>query len=119
MQRAALAAQWISIAAFLFYGPDCLFSSNMKSEFERYGLARFRMLTGALEFAGALGLLAGFYISPLLLLSSAGLAALMLLGVGARLRIHDPLPATIPAFVLFCLNGLVFANAWRTAPLSR
>lgn len=117
MQRAALAAQWISIAAFLFYGPDCLFSDRMKAEFQRYGLARFRVLTGALEFAGAVGLLAGFYSGPLLLISSGGLAVLMLLGVAARLRIHDPLPAMIPAFILFCLNGLIFASAWRTPPL--
>jgi hypothetical protein len=119
MRSASLTAQWILIAGFIFYGPDCFFSAKMKSEFERLGLARFRKLIGALEFAGALGLLAGFYLSPLLLLSSAGLAALMLLGMAARMRIHDPLSAVVPAFVLLCLNAFVFAGAWRAAPFSR
>ena len=47
--------------AFLGYGLACLLSPQLRLDFERFGLARFRVLTGALEIAGGLGLLAGLY----------------------------------------------------------
>jgi hypothetical protein len=108
MKLISTTAQIISIITFLFYGISCLFSNKRILEFERYKLIRFRKLTGALEIAGALGLLVGMVFKPLLLFSSAGLATLMLLGIMARLRIQDPLLAIIPAFVLFSLNLFVF-----------
>lgn len=49
-------ANVISIGLFLFYGVLCLFADGMVDEFERYGLSRFRRLTGALEVLGATGL---------------------------------------------------------------
>jgi len=85
-----------------------LFSNKRIVEFKRYKLSKFQKLTGALEIAGALGLAVGMAFKPLLLFSSAGLATLMLLGIMARLRIHDPLLAIMPAFVLFSLNLFVF-----------
>ncbi len=97
-------AQALSIAAFAWYGMGCFVSAHMVAEFDRYRLARFRTLTGALQVAGSLGLLAGYYSRPLLLLSAGGLSAMMLLGVLVRFRIRDPLVAALPAFAFCVLN---------------
>ena len=82
----------------------------MELEFNRYRLAHFRPLTGYLQILGGLGLFAGFYFRPLTLVSSLGLATLMLMGVGVRLRIRDPLYAIAPAFIYFGLNLYIFLN---------
>lgn len=96
-----------SAAAFLFYGLACLFSSRLVAEFERYRLARFRVLVGSLEVAGALGLIAGWWFPPLQIAAASGLAALMLCGLWARWRIRDPWYAMLPAFVLGVVNLLI------------
>ena len=61
----------------------------MKSEFKRFGLEKFGLLTAVLEISGALGLLVGLMINSILLISSGGLALLMFFGVLARLRVKD------------------------------
>ena len=99
--------------AFLFYGLGCLFSDGMVTEFERFGLARFRRLTGGLEVLGALGLLAGHLVSPLVPAASGGLALLMILGVVARIRVRDSLVAMLPAFFLLFVNLYVLAYSVR------
>ena len=111
MPSTAGIAQAISIASFAWYGVSCFVSSTMVAEFERYRLARVRGLTGVLQVAGSLGLLAGYFSRPLLLLSAGGLATMMLLGVLVRLRIRDPLSAAIPAFALLVLNVFIVAVA--------
>ena len=111
MQSIAKIAQAISVVSFAWYGTSCFVSARMIAEFERYHLARFRSLTGLLQVAASLGLLAGYLFRPLLLLSAGGLAAMMLLGVLVRLRIRDPLFAAIPAFALFVLNLFIVAAA--------
>lgn len=103
----------LSGTAFLVYGTLCLFSERMVHEFERYGLARFRTLTGALEVLGGTGLLIGLLVSlPLLCFAAGGLAVLMLLGVGVRIRMRDGVLLTLPAFVLLCVNGYLAWQAW-------
>ena len=104
-------AQVISILSFAWYGVSCFVSAAMVAEFERYHLARFRSLTGMLQVAGSLGLFAGYFSRPLLLLSAGGLATMMLLGVIVRLRIRDPLSAAIPAFAFLVLNLCIVAAA--------
>jgi hypothetical protein len=89
---------------FIFYGLLCLFTDHMKIEFQRYGLSKFRRLTGILELLGGTGLLLGQYYSSLLNLSAAGLALLMLLGVMVRLKTRDPMIEILPAFILLMLN---------------
>lgn len=111
METTEFGVQIVSIAAFLFYGPLCLFSDKTILEFKRYGLLPFRELTGVLEILGAIGLILGFYSQILLLLASAGLTLLMLLGMIARIRIKDPLIATLPAFILFAFNLFIFTRA--------
>ena len=98
----------LSAAAFFFYGTACLFSAKLVAEFQRYRLARFRVLVGLLEVAGALGLVAGWWFPPLRIAAAAGLFVLMLCGLWARWRIRDPWLAMLPALVLAAVNLAVF-----------
>ena len=100
----------LTAVAFLVYGPCCIFSGHMVVEFERYRLARFRMLTGYLQILGAVGLLVGFLFSPAAgLVAALGLCVQMLLGFGVRLLIRDSLLQCLPSFGFMLINaGLVF-----------
>lgn len=111
------AARILSIAVFLVYGWICLASDRMAPEFERYGLPKLRRLTGVLELAGAIGLLAGYVIQPLVAIAAGCLCLLMLLAVGARLRIRDSFSQTLPALILCVLNGyiLFYEGYWAAA----
>ncbi len=102
----------VSAVLFLVYGGLCLFWNGMAEEFERYGLSRFRRLTGGLEVLGGLGLLVGLLAAEVMLVASAGLALLMLLGVIARVRVRDPLLEIVPAAVLMVANAYLFSAAW-------
>ncbi|MFM8872604.1 MAG: DoxX family protein [Phycisphaerales bacterium] len=104
-------ARAASAAAFLGYGIACLLSERMDVEFRRYGLARFRRLVGTLECLGALGLLAGHFSRPVLVLAAAGLTLLMLLAVVTRIRIGDSFAQALPAIVLLLLNAFVLVVA--------
>ncbi len=101
---------------FLYYGLTCLLSDGMVDEFERFGLARFRTLTGGLEVLGALGLVAGYQVPWVTVVSSAGLSILMLAGVATRLRMRDSLAQTLPALVLLLVNLFIFSFALRNSP---
>ena len=104
-------AQAISAILFAWYGLNALLSESMVAEFKRYGLARFRVLTGMLQVSASLGIIVGHYYRPILLISAGGLAAMMFLGVITRVRIKDPLPAALPAFALCVFNLFIFAGA--------
>ncbi|TVP43221.1 MAG: hypothetical protein EA350_14110 [Gemmatimonadales bacterium] len=111
MQLLYQASTLLSILLFLFYGVRCLFSDGMVVEFERFGLSRYRRLTGGFEILGALGLAAGQFVHPVLLVSSAGLALLMALGVATRVRVRDPLVEVLPALVLGAMNLFILLTA--------
>lgn len=111
MQTAFEIARALSAIGFLAYGIVCIFASSMKAEFERYGLARFRNLIGALECLGALGLVVGHFNRPILILSAAGLALSMVVAIFTRIRIGDSLLKTLPAIALLILNAFVFGVA--------
>ena len=83
--------------SFIGYGVSCLASGHMAREFERYGLARYRVLTGALQLMGAVGLLAGFHFPLIGALAAGGLALQMLLGFCLRLKIGDRFLLAVPA----------------------
>ncbi len=102
----------ISAVLFLVYGSLCLFSGGMEEEFERYGLSRFRRLTGGLELIGGVGLLVGLFLPAVMIAASAGLAVLMLLGVIARVRVRDPLLEILPAGLLMVTNLVILSQAW-------
>jgi hypothetical protein len=76
----------------------------MEKEFIRFGLKRFRILTGTLELLGGVGLLVGFRYPIISLLSSIGLTLLMFLGILARIRIRDSIVQCLPAISLFGIN---------------
>jgi len=94
----------LSSFPFLIYGISGFTSPHMKSEFKRFGLEKFGLLTAVLEIAGALGLLAGLLINTILLISSGGLALLMFLGVLVRLKVKDSLWVSLPALFYMVLN---------------
>ncbi|MDG2144029.1 MAG: DoxX family protein [Planctomycetota bacterium] len=103
--------RWVSIFAFLGYGMACLVSDALVTEFERYGLPRFRMLIGFLEIVGALGLLVGLFVPVVTAPAAAGLSFLMLGGVMTRIRIRDSLLLMLPAIVLMLMNGVVLVDS--------
>jgi hypothetical protein len=102
----------VSAVLFLAYGLLCLFSDSMEAEFQRFGLSRFRRMTGSLEVLGGVGLLVGLRVPEVLLVASGGLALLMALGLGARVRVRDSLLASLPAAVLLAANVAIFFAAW-------
>jgi hypothetical protein len=98
---------FFSATSFLIYGVAYFASSNMKNEFKRFGLEKFGPLTAVLELAGALGLFIGLQSNTILVLSSGGLALLMLLGTGVRIKMKDSLLVSTPAFFYFLLNAFI------------
>jgi len=94
-------------ASFLAYGVSCLTSRWMKAEFERFGLARLRTLVGALEIAGAVGVLVGLAVPGVGLLASAGLTLVMVAAIVARRRVKDGLLPTLPSVIYFLLTGIL------------
>lgn len=90
--------------SFVGFGLACLSTEQMRVEFTRYGLARFRTLTGYLQLAGATGLFLGWW-SPFIGLAAAlGLSLQMLAGVGVRIHIRDRWSQCLPA-ALYCVGN--------------
>ena len=108
MHRAAQAAQIFSLVSFGAYGAGCLLSKRMVGEFERYRMPSYRVLTGWLQMAASGGLALGFYIRPLALAASAGLAMMMFVAVAVRFKIRDSWVATLPALGFCLLNLYIF-----------
>ncbi len=101
----------LSILLFLYYGLSVLVSNAMVKEFERFGLIRFRKLTGGLEVLGSVGLILGYFIPQLVVAASGGLTLLMVLGVAVRYRAGDSLADALPAFVMSLVNLYIFVYA--------
>jgi hypothetical protein len=104
---------WLSALSFLFYGVSYFTSQKLKDEFKRYGLARFGPLTAVLEILGGLGLLVGLQVPLILSVASGGLAVLMLLGFGVRLKIKDGFWLSLPSFLFMLLNAYIFYVSLR------
>jgi uncharacterized membrane protein YphA (DoxX/SURF4 family) len=96
---------WFSSISFLFYGVGCFTIRFMVEEFDRYGIPQFRKLTGVLQLLGALGIIVGFWMDYLQIISTLGLSLLMLFGVITRIMIKDGLIKTLPALSYSLLNG--------------
>lgn len=101
----------ISAIAFAWYGVTLLGKQTMVPEFENYGMARLRTLTGVLQLAGSAGLMLGGWYRPLLLLSAAGLALMMVVAVVVRVRCGDKIAAMVPAAALCALNSYIVVTA--------
>ena len=76
----------------------------MKSEFIRFKLEGLGLLIILLQFLGALGLLVGLIFKPVLLISTGGLALLMLLGLLFRIKSKDSTWVSMPALFFMILN---------------
>lgn len=103
----------ISSLSFLGYGLAYFTSPKMKSEFIRFGLRRLGTLTAILEIMGAVGLLVGLMFNFFLLISSGGLALLMLLGVAVRIKVNDGFWALLPAIFFLGLNSYIFFDSMK------
>ena len=101
-----------SAISFLGYGAACFFSDSLKREFDRYGFGSQRALTGGLQLCAALGLLAGLSQPWLGRAAAAGLAWMMLVAVGVRIRIKDTLLQTVPALIYLALNAYLSLAAF-------
>ncbi|MFT4688687.1 MAG: hypothetical protein ACI9OD_000885 [Limisphaerales bacterium] len=96
--------------SFLIYSVSCLTTARMKLEFERYGLARFRTLTGSLQLLGVAGLLVGIQYPTIGAVTAGGFTVQMLLALGVRLRINDSVIECFPAGAFCALNAGLFAG---------
>jgi len=98
-----------SSASFWLYGAGCFGSQEMKKEFSRYGLGKYRQITGLLEILGALGLLFGMLNSVAGFFAALGLSLLMLLGFLVRQKIGDSILRSFPALLYLVMNGYLTA----------
>ena len=101
-----------SAISFLAYGSACFFSAYMKREFARYQLGSQRVLVGGLQLCAAIGLLAGLSQPWMGRAAAAGLAVMMLVAVGVRIKIKDTLPQTTPALLYLVLNAYLCLAAF-------
>ena len=83
----------------------------MKNEFKRFGIEKLGLATVLLEILGALGLLVGLKFYFLLMISSLGLALLMLAGLIVRIKLKDSIWISLPAFFYMVLNTYIFCLA--------
>lgn len=101
----------ISSLSFFAYALSYFRHPHMKNEFKRFGLEKTGLTIVLLEIAGALGSLVGLKFNVLLLISSLGLALLMLAGVLVRIKLKDSIKITLPAFFFLVLNAYIFWQA--------
>ncbi len=98
----------LSSISFFAYVADYFRSPQMRHEFERFGMAKLGLFIIVLQFFGALGLLVGLWLTPILTISSLGLALLMLAGLIVRRKSKDSLWVSLPALFYLGLNGYIF-----------
>ena len=100
----------ILISSFSFFAYTIYYfkSSKMEMEFKRFGLEKFGLIIMTLQFLGATGLLVGLLFNPLLIISSLGLALLMLAGFLVRLKLKDGILVSLPALFYMSLNAYIF-----------
>jgi uncharacterized membrane protein YkgB len=94
-----------SALSFLAYGLACFWSGYIRREFDRYRLGGQRTLVGALQVCAAIGLMAGLNEPWMGRAAAVGLALMMLVAVGVRIRIKDTLLQTLPALLYLALNA--------------
>jgi len=98
----------ISSLSFFAYAFSYFKAPHMKDEFKRFGLEKIGLTITLLEVLGALGLLVGLKIYFVLIISSFGLALLMLAGIIIRIKVKDGIWITLPAFFYMVLNAYIF-----------
>lgn len=97
----------LSSLSFFAYVAHYFTSPHMQNEFKRFGIEKLGRVIIVLQFLGALGLVVGLWFSPILTLSSLGLALLMLSGLIVRRKSKDSLWVSLPALFFFGLNSYI------------
>ena len=98
----------ISSFSFFAYAFSYFRTPHMKNEFKRFGLEKIGLATVLLEIIGALGLLVGLKFYFFLMISSLGLALLMLAGLIVRIKLKDSIWISLPALFYMLLNTYIF-----------
>lgn len=104
----------ISSLSFFAYAFSYFNTPHMKNEFKRFGLEKMGLITVLLEIIGAIGLLVGLKFYFILMISSLGLALLMLAGLIVRIKLKDSIWISLPAFFYMVLNTYIF---WKSINL--
>lgn len=82
-------------------------ATNMKEEFEEYGLSETTMYAvGAAKVSLATLMLVGHAQPRLARPASAGLAVLMLGAIGMHIKVGDPVKRYLPALSVFSLSAI-------------
>ena len=89
--------------SFVFYGIASFRSKRMIAEYDRWGYLKYRHSIGSLQFLGGLGLILGLFLPSVILVSSFGLTAMMMVAVLVRIKIKDDLFKMFPAIFYACL----------------
>ena len=74
--------------SFVFYGIASFRSKRMIAEYDRWGYLKYRHSIGSLQFLGGLGLILGLFLPSVILVSSFGLTAMMMVAVLVLSLIH-------------------------------
>ena len=101
-----------SALSFLGYGLGCFFSNYLQQEFRRYRLAAQSRLVGALQCGAAVGLIAGLWLPGWGQAAAVGLALMMAVAIGVRIRIHDRPYQMLPAIGYLLLNTYLAVAAF-------
>ncbi len=77
-------------------------ATNMREEFEEYGLSETTMYAvGATKVSLAILMLIGLFVPKIARPASIGLATMMLGAIGMHVKVKDPLKRAIPAISVF------------------
>ena len=87
-------------------------ASNLMEEFEVYGLGDFFMIIGIIKVSLAVLLLLSIYFNKLKLISSLGIAFMMLVAVYIHFSVGDELIKSMPASVML-LSCLIIAYSTK------
>ncbi len=79
----------------------------MRREFVRFGMPRWRVITGVLQIGASVGLVLGFVYPAAAVLAATGLSMMMLVALVVRVRIRDPLTGFLQAMGCLVLNVYV------------
>lgn len=97
--------------SFLAYGSCCLLTQHMAREFKRYGIPKYRKITGLLQICAALGLVCSIWFPFIGGIAATGLALQMASGLYVRITIRDSLLQSSPA------AGYMLLCAWMASQL--
>lgn len=105
------AGLWILNVWFLRFNKDTGYrggdASNMKEEFDEYGLSETAMYAvGATKVGLASAMIAANWDPKLARPASGALAAMMLGAIGMHVKVKDPIKRSLPAIAVFGLSAL-------------